>query len=226
MWKLDHKEGWVPSNCGVWEDSWESLGQQGDKTFNPKENQLWIFTGRLMLKLKFIVILSSCCTEAFFIIGCLSLCLTTFSDFMSVLSGVNNSLALFWLLQWLQGMSVSILLLSTCLFWLLVESLVGSIQVVMCFYQFYRSLSLIREFNLLTFKEITYKKEYFCHFVICFLCTVLVVLSFFLSQVPHYYILCESWFFVVKCFNSPFISFHVYAITVSFVVTFNSLDYI
>ena len=36
-WELDHKEGWVPKNwcfriCGAWEDSWESLGQQGDQT--------------------------------------------------------------------------------------------------------------------------------------------------------------------------------------------------
>ena len=35
-------------NCGVGEDSWESLGLQGD----PKGNQSWIFIGRLMLKLK------------------------------------------------------------------------------------------------------------------------------------------------------------------------------
>ena len=36
-------------NCGVelgvGEDSWESLGQQGDPT-NPKGNQSWIFIGR------------------------------------------------------------------------------------------------------------------------------------------------------------------------------------
>ena len=37
MWELDHKEGWMPkklmlSNCGAGEDSWESLGQQADKT--------------------------------------------------------------------------------------------------------------------------------------------------------------------------------------------------
>ena len=36
IWKLDHKEGWVPEelmllNCGAGEDSWESLGQQGDQ---------------------------------------------------------------------------------------------------------------------------------------------------------------------------------------------------
>ena len=29
------------------EDFWESLGQQGDQTSNPKGNQPWIFTGRI-----------------------------------------------------------------------------------------------------------------------------------------------------------------------------------
>ena len=33
-------------NCGVGEDSWESLGLQGDPTSHPKGNQSWIFTGR------------------------------------------------------------------------------------------------------------------------------------------------------------------------------------
>ena len=33
------------SNCGAGEDSWESLGQQGDQT-NPKRNQPWLFTGK------------------------------------------------------------------------------------------------------------------------------------------------------------------------------------
>ena len=33
-------------NCGVGEDSWESLGLQGDQTSHPKGNQSWIFTGR------------------------------------------------------------------------------------------------------------------------------------------------------------------------------------
>ena len=49
VWELDHKEGCVEEfmflNCGVAEDSWESLGLQGDPTSNPKGNQ-WIFTGR------------------------------------------------------------------------------------------------------------------------------------------------------------------------------------
>ena len=33
-------------NCGVGEDSWESLGQQGDQTSQSKENQPSIFFGR------------------------------------------------------------------------------------------------------------------------------------------------------------------------------------
>ena len=33
-------------NCGVGEDSWESLGQQWDESVHPKGNQLWIFIGR------------------------------------------------------------------------------------------------------------------------------------------------------------------------------------
>ena len=36
MWELDHKElsveGLMLLNCGTGEDSWESLGQQGDQT--------------------------------------------------------------------------------------------------------------------------------------------------------------------------------------------------
>ena len=37
MWELDYKETWAPKNwcflnCGVGEDSWESLGMQGDPT--------------------------------------------------------------------------------------------------------------------------------------------------------------------------------------------------
>ena len=33
-------------NCGVGEDSWASLGLQGDSTSHPKGNQSWIFIGR------------------------------------------------------------------------------------------------------------------------------------------------------------------------------------
>ena len=46
MWELDYKESWVLknwcflTNCGVGEDSWESLGQ------HPKGHPSWIFIGR------------------------------------------------------------------------------------------------------------------------------------------------------------------------------------
>ena len=33
-------------NCGVGEDSWESLGLQGDWTSQSKGNQPWIFIGK------------------------------------------------------------------------------------------------------------------------------------------------------------------------------------
>ena len=33
-------------NCGVGEDSWESLGLQGDQLVHPKGNQSWMFIGR------------------------------------------------------------------------------------------------------------------------------------------------------------------------------------
>ena len=33
------------SNCGAGEASWESLGQQGDQSVNPKGNPPWIFIG-------------------------------------------------------------------------------------------------------------------------------------------------------------------------------------
>jgi len=39
-------------NCGVGEDSWESLGLQGDQTIQSQGNQSWIFMEGLMLKLK------------------------------------------------------------------------------------------------------------------------------------------------------------------------------
>ena len=197
MWKFDHEEGWVLKNWCLQTVVLEKTpldSREIKLSILKKTNSEYSLEG-LMLKLKFIVILSSCCTEPFIIIGCLSLCLVTFSDFMSVLSGIN-SFALLWLLQWLQGMSVSILQLSTCLFWISVESLIGSIQVVMCFYLFCWSLSLIREFNLLMFKVITYKKEYFCYLfsVHCFGGFV-----FFVSC-PTLLSFVLSWFFVVKFF--------------------------
>ena len=52
MWELDHKEGWATKklmllNCDAGEDSWESLGLQRDQTSQSKENQPWIFNGRI-----------------------------------------------------------------------------------------------------------------------------------------------------------------------------------
>ena len=46
MWVLDHKEGWAPKNwwflnCGVGEDSWESIGWQRDQTSQFFLNLLW-----------------------------------------------------------------------------------------------------------------------------------------------------------------------------------------
>ena len=48
MWELDSEESWALKllNCGVEEDSWESLGLQGDPTSHPKGNKPWIFIGR------------------------------------------------------------------------------------------------------------------------------------------------------------------------------------
>ena len=43
--KLSAKES-MCLNCDVGEDSWESLGLQGDPTVNPKGNQSWIFIGK------------------------------------------------------------------------------------------------------------------------------------------------------------------------------------
>ena len=33
-------------NCGIGEDSWESLGLQGDQSVYPKGDQSWVFIGR------------------------------------------------------------------------------------------------------------------------------------------------------------------------------------
>ena len=57
MWELDLKEGWAPKksmcfNCGAGEDSWESLGLQGDQSSLLKEISLKYSLEGLMLKLK------------------------------------------------------------------------------------------------------------------------------------------------------------------------------
>ena len=48
MWGLDHKESRALKNWCIWTVVLEktSLGQQGDQTSNPKENQPWIFIGK------------------------------------------------------------------------------------------------------------------------------------------------------------------------------------
>ena len=54
MWESDHKEGWAPKNwcfkLWCWEDSWESLGLQGDQIHQPSRKST-IKEG-LMLKLQ------------------------------------------------------------------------------------------------------------------------------------------------------------------------------
>ena len=56
MWELDYKKAEqqriAAFDCGVGEDSWESLGQQGDPTVHPKRNQSWISLEGLMMKVK------------------------------------------------------------------------------------------------------------------------------------------------------------------------------
>ena len=52
MWELDHKEGWVPKNWSfsavVLEKTLESHSDCKEiKLVNPKENQPWIFIGRI-----------------------------------------------------------------------------------------------------------------------------------------------------------------------------------
>ena len=56
MWELDYKESWVPKNWCFWtvvlEKTLESpLDCEETQPVDPKRNQSWIFTGR-MLKLK------------------------------------------------------------------------------------------------------------------------------------------------------------------------------
>ena len=40
------RDGLMLSNCDAREDSWQSLGQQGDQPVNPKGNEPWIFLGK------------------------------------------------------------------------------------------------------------------------------------------------------------------------------------
>ena len=47
LWRKLSDEELMILECGVGEDSWESLGLQWDQTVNPKGNQSWIFIGRI-----------------------------------------------------------------------------------------------------------------------------------------------------------------------------------
>ena len=46
LWRKLSAEELMLLNCGVRENSWESLGWQGDQPVHPKGNQSWIFIGR------------------------------------------------------------------------------------------------------------------------------------------------------------------------------------
>ena len=46
LWRKLSAEELMHLNCGVGEDSWESLRLQGDPTIHPKGGQSWVFTGR------------------------------------------------------------------------------------------------------------------------------------------------------------------------------------
>ena len=46
LWRRLSAKELMLLNCGVGEDSWESLGLQGDPTIHPKGDQSWVFIGR------------------------------------------------------------------------------------------------------------------------------------------------------------------------------------
>ena len=46
LWRRQSTEELMLLNCGVGEDSWESLGLQGDQPVHPKGDQSWVFIGR------------------------------------------------------------------------------------------------------------------------------------------------------------------------------------
>ena len=46
LWRKLSIEELMLLNCGVGEDSWESLGLQGDKPVHPKGDQFWVSIGR------------------------------------------------------------------------------------------------------------------------------------------------------------------------------------
>ena len=56
LWrKLSAKELML-LNCGVGEDSWESLGLQGDQPVHPKGDQSWVFLGRTDAKAETLIL--------------------------------------------------------------------------------------------------------------------------------------------------------------------------
>ena len=50
-------------NCGVGEDSWEFLGQQGDPTIHPKGDQSWLYIGRTDAEAETPILLATWCKE-------------------------------------------------------------------------------------------------------------------------------------------------------------------
>ena len=46
LWRKLSTEALMLLNCGVGEDSWESLGLQGDQPVHPIGDQSWVFIGR------------------------------------------------------------------------------------------------------------------------------------------------------------------------------------
>ena len=52
-------------NCGVGEDSWESLGLQGDPTSHPKGNQSWLFIGKTGAEAESLILWPPVATDSF-----------------------------------------------------------------------------------------------------------------------------------------------------------------
>ena len=52
LWRRLSAKELMLLNCGVGEDSWESLGLQGDPTSPSKGDQSWVFIGRTDAKVK------------------------------------------------------------------------------------------------------------------------------------------------------------------------------
>ena len=52
LWRKLSTEELMLLNCGVGEDSWESLGLQGDPSVHSKGDQSWVFIGRTDAKVE------------------------------------------------------------------------------------------------------------------------------------------------------------------------------